>query len=253
MLPIKCFTCSDELFPSRYDKLFQSLAEYATFHSEVSDAPQLIWKCGPEEVVCGGLADRLRGIAYTLLLAVFSRRRLLLYWGMPNGEHIFLKPNLINWVTDESSTENAIYFDLKNTMSNPNIPSAMKAIGGNLTKVAISSNLELEAVRKQIFKPQWLLDGMKRTGLDVITNKDINEIFGIAFRYLFQMGRDLSLIVNSAKHLLGLDKDKYVAVHVRAGFVGSAHPEGRATKILSTRKQWEQMLLCAVNMAITLM
>ena len=129
----------------------------------------------------------------------------------------------------------------------------MKAIGGNLTKVAISSNLELEAVRKQIFKPQWLVDGMKRTGLDVITNKDINEIFGIAFRYLFQMGRDLSLIVNSAKHLLELDTDKYVAVHVRAGFVGSAHPEGRATKILSTRKQWEQMLLCAVNMAITLM
>ena len=251
ILPIKCFTRSDRLFSTKYEKLLQSLAEYAAFHSEVSDARQLIWKCDYAEGFCGGLADRLRGIAYTLLLAVFSRRRLLLYWGMPNGEHIFLKPNLINWVTDESSTENAIYFDLKNTMSNPNIPSAMKAIGGNLTKVAISSNLELEAVRKQIFKPQWLLDGMKRTGLDVITNKDINEIFGIAFRYLFQIGRDLSLIVNSAKHLLGLHKDKYVAVHVRAGFVGSAHPEGRATKILSTRKQWEQMLLCAVNMANT--
>ena len=253
ILPIKCFVGSDRLFPTKYQKLLQSLAEYAAFHSEVTDARQLIWKCDYAHGYCGGLADRLRGIAYTLLLAVFSRRRLLLYWGMPNGEHIFLKPNLINWVTDESSTENAIYFDLKNTMSNPNIPSAMKAIGGNLTKVAISSNLELEAVRKQIFKPQWLVDGMKRAGLDVITNKDINEIFGIAFRYLFQMGRDLSLIINSAKHLLGLDKDKYVAVHVRAGFVGSAHPEGRVTKILSTRKQWEQMLLCAVNMAITLM
>ena len=114
-------------------------------------------------------------------------------------------------------------------MSNTNIPSAMKAIGSNLTKVAISSNLELETVNKQTFRPQWLIDGMKRTGLDVITNKEINEIFGIAFRYLFQMGRDLSLIVNSAKHLLGLDEHKYVAVHVRAGFVGSAHPEGRAT------------------------
>jgi len=192
-----------------YEKLLQSLTEYAAFHSEVSDARQLIWKCDYAEGFCGGLADRLRGIAYTLLLAVFSRRRLLLYWGMPNGEHIFSMPNLINWVTDESSTENVIYLDLKNTMSDPNIPSAMKAIGGNLTKVAISSNLELEAVRKQIFKPQWLVDGMKRTGLDVITNKDINEIFGIAFRYLFQMGRELSLIVNSAKHLLGLDEPTY--------------------------------------------
>ena len=57
---------------------------------------------------CGGLADRLRGIAFSLLLAVFSRRRLLLHWGMPNGEHVFLKPNLINWVTDASSAKNAI-------------------------------------------------------------------------------------------------------------------------------------------------
>jgi len=247
ILPIKCFTGSEGMFPTKYEKLFQSLAEYATFHSEASDAHQLIWKCDSD---CAGLADRLRGIAYTLLLAVFSRRRLLLSWKMPYGEHIFLKPNLINWATDNNNTESATTFRLMNNMSTESIPAAMNAIGSNLTKVAISTNLELEAVNKQILRPQWLIDGMKRTGLDVITNKDINEIFGIAFRYLFQMGKDLSLAVNSAKHLLGLDKQKYVAVHVRAGFAGSAHPEKRrVAKILRKREQWEQMLLCAVSMA----
>ena len=179
--------------PSKYEKLLLSLAEYATFHREVSDAPQLIWRCGHAPGCCGGLADRLhvRGIVYTLLLAAFSRRRLLLHWGMPNGEHVYLKSNLINWVIEESSTENAIYFQVMNTMSNIIIPSAMETIGSNLAKISISVNLELDAVNKQRSRPRWLIDELYRTGLDVLTNKEINEIFGIAFRYLFQIGRDL--------------------------------------------------------------
>ena len=80
------------------------MAEYATFHSEAGNAYYLIWKCeaGGD---CGGLGGRLRGIALTLLLAVFSRRRLLLYWGIPNGEHIYLKPNVINWKSEKSDVE----------------------------------------------------------------------------------------------------------------------------------------------------
>ena len=246
VLPIKCFTGSDGLFPSKYKKLLVSLAEYATFHSEAADAPQLIWVCDNAHGWCGGLGDRLRGIAFTLLLAVFSRRRLLLHWGMPNGEHIYLKPNLINWVTDKSSTENV--FSVK-VMNNYNAPSAMKAIGSNLTKVAISSNLELDAVKQQKVTPQWLIDGMNRTGLHVLTNEEIKEIFGIAFRYLFQMGRNLSLILNTAEHQLGLDIHKYVAVHIRTGFVELARPENWRWSKFIQRKQWEQALMCAVSMA----
>ena len=36
ILPIKCFVGSDRLFPTKYEKLLQSLAEYAAFHSEVT-------------------------------------------------------------------------------------------------------------------------------------------------------------------------------------------------------------------------
>ena len=249
LLPIKCFMGSDGLFPSKYEKLLLSLAEYATFHSTASDARQLIWKCGPDEGICGGLADRLRGIAYTLLLAVFSGRRLLLHWGMPNGEHIYLKPNLINWMTDESSTEDVIAIVIKDDMSGINIPTAMEAIGSNLTKVAIFSNLELEAVNKQVFRPQWLTDGLGRTGLDNLTNDDINEIFGIAFRYLFQIRGDLFLKVNSATRQLGLDVHKYIGVHIRTGFVESETPEEPHAKLVREVHQWEQILTCAVSIA----
>ena len=45
ILPIKCSPGSEGLFPSKYEKLLVSLAEYAAFHREVTDAPQLIWVC----------------------------------------------------------------------------------------------------------------------------------------------------------------------------------------------------------------
>lgn len=188
ILPIKCFPGSEGLFPNKYDKLLLSLAEYATFHRTVPNARQLIWTCGPREGICGGLVDRLRGIALTLLLAVFSRRRLLLYWGMPNGEQVYLKPNLIDWRVPEMFQDDFVTaFQIKDTMSHENLTLAMETIGSDLTEVALATNLELEVVNKQSYRPQWLIDGMKQTGLDLLTNKEINEIFGMAFRYLFRV------------------------------------------------------------------
>ena len=70
---------------------------------------------------------------------------------------------------------------VKDTMYSMNISTAIKAIGSNATKLAISSNLELEAVKKQLFRPQWLIDGIKKTGLGNLTNEEINGVFGIAF------------------------------------------------------------------------
>ena len=252
ILPIKCFPGSEGLFPNIYDKFLLSLAEYATFHRTASNARKLIWTCGPREGICGGLVDRLRGIALTLLFAMFSRRKLFLYWGMPKGEHVYLKPNIIDWrVPEMFEADTVIAFRIKDTMSHENLPFAMDTIGSNFTEVALGTNLELEAVNKQSYRPQWLIDGMKRTGLHSLTNKEINALFGIAFRYLFQVSDDVIMKVNRAKCLFGLDKRNYVAVHIRTGFVGTSNPEEPHDKLLSSRSQWEQMLKCAVAVANT--
>ena len=65
------------------------------------------------------------------------------------------------------------------------------------------------------------------------------------------MGRNVSLIVNSTKDRLGLNIHKYVAVHIRTGFVGSAHLEDIRWSKFVKRKHWEQVLTCAVSMANT--
>ena len=249
ILPITCHPGSEGLFPRKYDKLLQTLAEYAVFHNASRTARPLIYTCGPG-VTCGGLGDRLRGIVYTLLLAVFSGRRLLLHWGMPNGENVYLKPNLINWVPEKSDTENMMVLSVLNTTSS--LDSAMKTIGKNTSvNVALNTGLELELIKAPKFKPQWLIDGLKRTGLVVLTNSEINAIFGIAFRYLFGFTSDVFQAVNKAKLLLGLDTQKYVAVHIRSCFAGSNFDNSPHAKCIRKKEQWEQMLQCAASVANT--
>ena len=258
ILPITCHPGSEGLFPRKYDKLLLTLAEYAVFHSASTTAHPLIYTCGPGDT-CGGLGDRLRGIVYTLLLAVFSGRRLLLHWGTPNGENIYLKPNLINWVPEKSHIENMRVFSVMNARHS-NLDSAIKTIGKNASvNVALNTNLELQLIKASKFKPQWLIDGLKRTGLDVLSNTEINAIFGIAFRYLFGFTSDVLHEVNQAKLLLGLDTqidEKYVAVHIRSCFVRSNLDGSNPThhghpKCIRKKEQWKQMLLCAASVANT--
>ena len=247
ILPIKCLSGSEGLFPKKYDKLLLTLAEYAKFHSKAGNAHCLIWKC-EAGFDCGGLGDRLRGIALTLLLAVFSRRRFLLYWGTPNGEHIYLKPNVINWKSEKSNVEKATFFSVMQ------LNSALNAISlNNSVNIAMSTNFELELVKTMKNRPQWLIDGTKRTGLNDLSNHDINELFGITLRYLFQIRDDVIAKVNAAKLSMNLSKQKYVAVHVRTGFVGSElakrEYKDHTQKLLPKKEQWEQMLTCAVAVA----
>ena len=252
ILPITCFPGIEGLFPPKYTKFLLALAEYATFHSKANNVRKLIWKCGPGDL-CGGLVDRLRGIAFTLLLAVLSRRKLLLYWGMPNGEQIYLKPNAINWIPESSDVVDVAVYSAMDS-AGAELDTAVNAIGqNNLTKVTLKTNLELEFINnKRRNKPQWLIDGLKRTGLDTLSNKEINQLFGIAFRYLFVFRDDVIPKVNDAKHSMGLDVQKYVAVHVRTGFVGSNLEKSESAnqrKCIRKKEQWEQMLNCAVHVA----
>ena len=65
-------------------------------------------------------------------------------------------------------------------------------------------NFELEFVKTMKNRPQWLIDGMIRTGLDDLSNHDINELFGITIRYLFQFRDDVITKVNTAELSMNL-------------------------------------------------
>ena len=60
--------------------------------------------------------------------------------------------------------------------------------------------------------------------------------------------------VNTAELSMNLSNQKYVAVHVSTGFVGleleKKEYKDHTEKLLPKKEQWEQMLTCAVNVAV---
>lgn len=84
----------------RYVRWHRSARECLASAECEAKPPVLVFQCIPG-VSCGGLGDRFRGIHLTFLLAVMSRRVLLIDW--PAGEHsifpltIALTPASIDW------------------------------------------------------------------------------------------------------------------------------------------------------------
>ena len=60
-----------------------------------SHARTLVWQCRVH-TVCGGLADRLKGMTLAILLAMFSQRRLVLDFE-DCAERAYTTTNVINW------------------------------------------------------------------------------------------------------------------------------------------------------------
>ncbi|CAI8014677.1 hypothetical protein GBAR_LOCUS9165 [Geodia barretti] len=96
-----------------FAKFLIALKNYTVFHAlerKKPSAKRLLWVCENE---CGGIADRIKGIAYALMLAMFSRRVLHLDWGTQQGlsELAFLEPNAIDWHLMQEEREKAYLQD----------------------------------------------------------------------------------------------------------------------------------------------
>ena len=290
--PLSCHTSDEGLISNKYKRFLRTLIDYSSFHRSTGEmmgkARTLVWQCTLLEY-CGGLVDRMKGITYALLLAMFSRRRLILYWGGP--EHTYLRPNMIDWTDDvvydymgqyNVFTEyegDAAIFDKKR----PNLeeggndalpyefrmfsilaPSGvdvsaselrynLEIIGSRVKTVTLSTNLEpctLLSTEKTA-EQKWILDGLRWTGLASLSPQDVDNVVGIAFRYLFQMSPELILEVAHARSVLGLDSVPYTGVHIRTGFAGSpdSHEDINHPKLMRIESNWEDVLSCAISSA----
>lgn len=100
-------------FRTRRDKLYhlpRSIRNYVRWHSKMHDCIRknscssskpkiLLWRC-PDGLLyrCGGLGDRMRGIQFSLLLAILTHRIFLVEW--PNEPFPFTEavvPSFLNW------------------------------------------------------------------------------------------------------------------------------------------------------------
>ena len=270
---LTCYSGKEGVFHNRYTNFLNVLAAYADNYNAMSSDPNtriLVWHC-PADTLCGGLSDRLRGMSYALLLAVFSHRRLVLCWESAN-ERTYIKPNMINWTDDylEKNLNNdksekinmifpdAIEFNVFARSTDPflsetkdNLGNCLNYISGKRRLIIMRSNVEVFTLLSNFttYNQQWLIDGLKRAGLYNLSNNELDDILGIVFRYLFKLDSELVKELFRAKAALRINDYPYTAVHLRTGFVGNNLIHESHNKLIRKKDYWKSVLKCAVSTA----
>ena len=267
-IPLECPFGEDDseimLIPKTYERFLISLKKYATDHAAMRKSyPRrtLVWQCSVHQV-CGGLGDRLMGITYSLLLAIFSRRNLVIVWG-DKSEGSFLYPHMINWKDETVDIDEPYFFRFFGTLiesklttdaSKEELEYYMKVIGDSeINNVVLSTNLQSSSLLDQERNgnnPDWLVDGLQQHGLSHLSPVELDEVMGVVIRYLFKLDDDLLMQMFAAMQVLGLGPSPYVALHVRTGFADMPYEEQlNHPKLVKNESNWIMALHCAVKMA----
>ena len=271
----------------KYSVFMRRLALYASFHKGErmrKGARKLIWVCDIHQA-CGGLADRMKGVSYALLLAMFSDRILLLDWSESEfGEHSFLQTNSIDWKLsqksdsdkysnprsddneelddDEKYEDDSVTLHLFSTLlyygidvTRDILKMSLDTIEGDSEWVELATNLELSSLLSdtKTASAQWIREGMVKLGLSHLTSDEMDSLTSLLLRYLFRFSDQLMQEVKNARSVLGLAQRQYVGVHVRTGFAGSLQQETvKHPKLLRSYQLWERSLFCGFRVSLEL-
>ena len=266
-IPFQCYPGEYGFFPPKYQKFINLLTEYTMNESKMSNKRVLAWHCRSDHP-CGGIGDRLRGVLTTFALAIFSRRRFVMYWEAPS-ENLYLRPNMINW--DDKQTIDEIKLSKKNDTNvqkfivriiAPNYfsvaqrlkswQSHLSIIRGDTPIVALATNIEVDSLLSNYTTTgqKWIREGLNQAGLANLSKRDLIDLLGIVFRYLFVLEPSLINEVKNAMTVLGIDGIPYVGLHIRTGFHGShTVRDDPNIKYIKDRTKWMKILQCAVDRA----
>ena len=266
-IPFQCYPGEYGFFPPKYQKFINLLAEYTRNESKMSNKRVLAWHCRSDHP-CGGIGDRLRGALSTFALALFSRRKFVMYWEAPS-ENLYLRPNMINW--DDKQAIDKINQSKKNDTNVQKFivriiapyyfsvaqrlkswQSHLSTIQGDTPIVALATNIELNILLSNYTTTgqNWIKEGLNQAGLANLSKRDLINLLGIVFRYLFILEPSLIDEVQNAMTVLGIDGIPYVGLHIRTGFDGSHTVKDDSNiKCIKDRKKWMKALQCAVDKA----
>ena len=270
---LSCHSGQEGLFKKINEKFLHVLSQYTLLHREMSKTQHtrtLVWQC-PINKLCGGIADRIRGMAFALLLAIFSRRRLILDWESAI-ESVYFKPNLIDW--KDKYIQNILHSNVSeqfmkkephiikfSAYSAPHDPfiflskgtwwDYLNIIGKNTSLIVMVTNAKLIALTTDTARSQlWLYRGLKQAGLLYLSRFEFDNIVGLIFRYLFQLNNGLLKEVSRAKEVLQLHGQPYIGIHIRTGFVGVKQVNDfNNFKQTKDELDWKTALQCAVEVA----
>ncbi len=250
-VPIYCNSGEYGLFPKKYRMFMDLLVKYSHFHKHQPTTRVLVWKCLKGEF-CGGLGDRLRGITFTLALAMFTGRKLFINWERDTTLQ-YLEPNLIDWHISTSEFQNrstSIYNSVGGHINEADWQKFLQQIRGDIPHIVIGTNRVLtklfKKASKNLFKNAYI-----HAGFNNISHYEINSLIGFTFRYLFKVDPMIIEEVESAMRVLQINKAPFLGLHLRTGFVGSSTRDDNFSKLIKDTSKWMEAFECAVHQADT--
>ena len=225
---------------AKLPKWLQTYFEFHAMHSKnpTDETKYIVTTCLEGDDHCGGTSDRLRALAYFLLIANATQRVLLIKWTKPMDLSEFLMPARdIDWRAPLEFDKLLIH-GVRGTKQ----PKIKSYIGGACNyslngRISVDSCYDfiVDRIKKQDDK--FVIFDLPGKGHNNINNcnmlfhkhsfegemrylgqHDFPDLFGDIFRVMFQPIPDLGDIMNTTMQTLGLVEGKYVSAHVRSRY-----------------------------------
>ena len=218
----------------------------------------LTWTC---YTLCGGIGDRVKGIATSLLLAALTDRLLLIGWSTPfdpKQQRLLFQPAAIDWDVDGSVMSAVQHPEDVHMMTTSDVKWIAQALQGTV----FNDSVQHVVVRTNVhYRTIFLgLPDLDSSALDVLYEKRLNHqmleelqgrryemISGLLVRYLFHFSNTLLTRIGGMRKVLGLQNRPYVGVHLRTGFFGTLNESPERYGAFQHKKVWQQLLDCAIE------
>ena len=261
----KNFTSALELYRQFHGKQMKLLREISAQlddngGSDIAKIRTLTWSCD-KTATCSGLGDQFYRIEFVLLLAIMSDRVFTIYWNEENLKAMkYIKPNQINW--DFYDERLGMHKEHDMNVSNflefrePEFSKLVQLLKSDVPHITITHEMRVgtDNAYKVAIEDPYIGYGLARLGIrgKLTFLNEAGNIFlgGKILRYLFTFSRDVISQVERAEKQMGIFKRKYVAVHLRTGFVGTKFQE----EVIGEKKgfkqdKWENILRGSLEIA----
>lgn len=143
---------------------------------------------------------------------------------------------------------------LTNDVADSDMAYYHRVIASNESHVVISTNLEPSSLLNpdRNGDQEWIKAGLRWSGLLHLSPAELDDIVGIAFRFLFTIDDKVVKEMLLAMDSLGLGVAPYTALHIRTGFAGMQQQFEelmRHPKLEQNVSKWQSALQCAQEVA----
>ena len=217
----------------------------------------LTWSCKEPGILCAGIGDQFRRIAFSFLLSVITQRVFTVYWSKEDLTMQYPRPNEIDWTF--FNEELGMHTDHDSNMDSMSAKKEdyielSRLLHSNIQHITIAHDIPM--LYSGSFEEPTFKRELDELGILRLFNEDSGSawlfVTGTIFRYLFKFPDEVITTLERTQMSLGIHNQLYLAVHIRTGFVGTDFEEKNffdTHKAFKNTNSWEQALECALRLA----